>query len=219
LLDEAASLALLAKAGVSVVKHALCHSEQEAASAFTVIGANTVVVKGCTEEASHKSELGLVRLGVRDEAAVRQAFKDMHIAANSAGIQLTGVIVAEQVKGQRELMIGARVDPVFGPVVLVGDGGKYVEAMPDLQVLMAPFSAADVERALGRLRIAPLLAGVRGEPPLDVHAFCQSAMAVGQLMADEKSGISQLDINPVMVGSLGQGCVCLDAVIYRKEIQ
>jgi acyl-CoA synthetase (NDP forming) len=219
LLDEAASLALLAKAGVSVVKHALCHSEQKAASAFTAIGANTVVVKGCTEEASHKSELGLVRLGVRDEAAVRQAFKDMHIAANSAGIQLTGVIVAEQVKGQRELMIGARVDPVFGPVVLVGDGGKYVEAMPDLQVLMAPFSAADVESALGRLRIAPLLAGVRGEPPLDVHAFCQSAMAVGQLMADEKLGISQLDINPVMVGSLGQGCVCLDAVIYRKEIQ
>jgi hypothetical protein len=143
----------------------------------------------------------------------------MHVAANSAGVKLTGVIIAEQVKGQRELMIGARVDPVFGPVVLVGDGGKYVEAMPDLQVLMAPFSAADVEKALGRLRIAPLLAGVRGEPPLDVHAFCQSAITVGQMMADEKLGISQLDINPVMVGSLGQGCVSLDAVIYRKEIQ
>ena len=219
LLDEAVSLALLANAGVSVVKHALCHSEEEAAAAFATIGATMVVVKGCTEEASHKSELGLVRLGVRDEAALRQAFKDMHVAANSAGVKLTGVIIAEQVKGQRELMIGARVDPVFGPVVLVGDGGKYVEAMPDLQVLMAPFSAADVEKALGRLRIAPLLAGVRGEPPLDVHAFCQSAIAVGQMMADEKLGISQLDINPVMVGSLGQGCVSLDAVIYRKEIQ
>jgi hypothetical protein len=141
----------------------------------------------------------------------------MHLAADSAGIQLTGVIVAEQVKGLRELMIGARVDPVFGPVVLVGDGGKYVEAMPDLQVLMAPFSAADVEKALHRLRIAPLLAGVRGEPPLDISAFCQSAVAVGQMMTDEKLGINQLDINPVMVGRLGQGCVSLDAVIYRKE--
>jgi acyl-CoA synthetase (NDP forming) len=114
-------------------------------------------------------------------------------------------------------MIGARVDPVFGPVVLVGDGGKYVEAMPDLQVLMAPFSIEDAEKALHRLRIAPLLSGVRGEPPLDVKAFCQSAVAVGHMMVDEKLGISQLDINPVMVGSLGQGCVSLDAVIYRKE--
>jgi len=176
-----------------------------------------VVVKGCTEDASHKSELGLVRLGVSDVAALRQAFKDMHAAAKSASIQLTGIIVAEQVKGRRELMIGARVDPVFGPVVLVGDGGKYVEAMPDLQVLMAPFSIEDVEKALHRLRIAPLLLGVRGEPPLDVKAFCQSAVAVGHMMVDEKLGISQLDINPVMVGSLGQGCVSLDAVIYRKE--
>jgi len=217
LLDEAASLALLAKFGVPVVKHALCQSEEEAAAAFTNMKSTAVVVKGCTEDASHKSELGLVRLGVSDAAALRLAFKDMHIAANFVGIKLSGVIVAEQVKGQRELMIGARVDPVFGPIVLVGDGGKYVEAMPDLQVLMAPFSVADVGNALNRLRIAPLLTGVRGEPPLDVKAFCESAVAVGQMMTDEKLGISQLDINPVMVGSLGQGCVSLDAVIYRKE--
>ena len=217
LLDEAASLALLAKFGVPVVKHALCQSEEEAAAVFTHMKAAAVVVKGCTEDASHKSELGLVRLGISDETALRQAFKDMHVAAKSASIQLTGIIVAEQVKGRRELMIGARVDPVFGPVVLVGDGGKYVEAMPDLQVLMAPFSIEDVEKALHRLRIAPLLSGVRGEPPLDVKAFCQSAVAVGHMMVDEKLGISQLDINPVMVGSLGQGCVSLDAVIYRKE--
>jgi len=200
-----------------VVKHVLCQSEKEAVEAFTNMNPSAVVVKGCTEDASHKSELGLVRLGIRDVPALRQAFKDMHIAADSAGIKLTGVIVAEQVKGQRELMIGARVDPVFGPVVLVGDGGKYVEAMPDLQVLIAPFSVADVEKALHRLRIAPLLAGVRGEPPLDVGAFCHSAVAVGQMMVDEKLGVSQLDINPVMVGSLGQGCTSLDAVIYQKE--
>jgi len=217
LLDEAASLALLAKFGVPVVKHALCQSEEEAAAVFTHMKAAAVVVKGCTEDASHKSELGLVRLGICDVAALRQAFKDMHVAAKSASIQLTGIIVAEQVKGRRELMIGARVDPVFGPVVLVGDGGKYVEAMPDLQVLMAPFSIEDVEKALLRLRIAPLLSGVRGESPLDVKAFCQSVVAVGQMMVDENLGISQLDINPVMVGSLGQGCVSLDAVIYRKE--
>lgn len=217
LMDEAASLALLAKQGVPVVKHALCLTEEDAVAAFTQLQAPLVVVKGCTAQASHKSELGLVRLGLRDAVAVREAFQAMHARAKSAGVTLRGVIVAEQVKGQRELMIGARVDPVFGPVVLVGDGGKYVEAMPDVQVLLAPFSTSDVARALHRLRVAPLLAGVRGEPPMDVTAFCAAAVAIGNLMADPQSGISQLDINPVMVHAAGSGCVALDAVIYRKE--
>ena len=137
-------------------------------------------------------------------------------AARAAGIKLSGVIVAEMVRGQRELMIGARLDPVFGPVVLVGDGGKYVEAMPDVQVLLPPFDAAQVERALRRLRIAPLLDGVRGEPALDVAAFCRSAVAVGALMCLDAAGITQLDINPVIVRARGEGCVAVDAVIYRE---
>ena len=74
------------------------------------------------------------------------------------------------VKGRRELLLGAHRDPFFGPVVLVGDGGKYVEAMPDTRILLPPFSAEDVRDALGRLRIAPVLAGARGEPPLRARA-------------------------------------------------
>jgi acyl-CoA synthetase (NDP forming) len=217
LLDEAASLALLASRGVPVVPHRLCRSEQEAVAAFEQLHAAAVVVKGCTGEASHKSELGLVKLGIRDAQGVRDAYGAVQQAAQKAGIGLTGVIVAAQASGQRELMIGARVDPVFGPVVLVGDGGKYVEAMPDVQVLLAPFTYEQVERALRRLRIAPLLDGVRGEPPLDVPAFCEAAVAVGRLMSDPAAGIGQLDINPVMVRARGQGCVALDAVIYQRK--
>jgi hypothetical protein len=176
-----------------------------------------VVVKGCTGEASHKSELGLVKLGIADADGVRAAYRAVRQAAATAGVALSGVIVAAQAGGQRELMIGARIDPVFGPVVLVGDGGKYVEAMPDVQVLLAPFDRDQVEQALRRLRIAPLLDGVRGEPPLDVAAFCEAAVAVGRLMADASAGISQLDINPVMVRARGQGCVALDAVVYQRK--
>jgi acyl-CoA synthetase (NDP forming) len=217
LLDEAASLALLASRGVPVVPHRLCTSEEQAVAAFAQLGAARVAVKGCTAEASHKSELGLVRLGIADAEGVRDAFRAIQAAAQRAGIALSGVIVAEQAAGQRELMIGARIDPVFGPVVLVGDGGKYVEAMPDVQVLLAPFTSEQVEQALRRLRIAPLLAGVRGEPPLDVPAFCEAAVAVGRLMADPQAGISQLDVNPVMVRARGQGCVALDAVVYQRK--
>lgn len=217
LLDEAASLALLARHGVPVVPHRLCASEQEAVAAFEQLGSARVVVKGCTQDAAHKTELGLVRLGIADAQGVRDAYGAMQQAARKAGIALTGVIVAAQASGQRELMIGARIDPVFGPVVLLGDGGKYVEAMPDVQVLLAPFSYEQAARALRRLRIAPLLDGVRGEPALDVPAFCEAAVAVGHLMADPRTGIGQLDINPVMVGARGHGCAALDAVIYQRS--
>jgi acetate---CoA ligase (ADP-forming) len=217
LLDEAASLALLAGRGVPVVPHRLCTSEEQAAAAFAQLASARVVVKGCTAEASHKSELGLVRLGIADAQGVRDAFRAMQAAATQAGITLSGVIVAAQAGGLRELMIGARIDPVFGPVVLVGDGGKYVEVMPDVQVLLAPFTREQVERALRRLRIAPLLDGVRGEPAMDVAAFCEAAVAVGNLMSDPQAGISQLDVNPVMVRARGQGCVALDAVVYQRK--
>jgi acetate---CoA ligase (ADP-forming) len=217
LLDEAASLALLERSGVDVVRHRLCTSEDAAAAAFAQLDSPRVVVKGCTDQASHKSELGLVKLGIADADGVRAAYRAVQQAATANGLALTGVIVAAQVSGQRELMIGARIDPVFGPVVLVGDGGKYVEAMPDVQVMLAPFDREQVERSLRRLRIAPLLDGVRGEPALDVPAFCETAVAVGRLMADASAGISQLDINPVMVRARGQGCAALDAVIYQRK--
>ena len=216
LLDEAESLALLAGRGVPVGRHRLCGSEAQAREAFVALGSEPVVVKGCTAEASHKSELGLVRVGVRDADAVAAAYRDMQSAARAAGIALSGVLVAELVRGQRELMIGARLDSVFGPVVLVGDGGKYVEAMPDVQVLLPPFDAARVATTLRRLRIAPLLDGVRGEAPLDVEAFCRAVVAVGDLMADVSTGVTQLDVNPVIVRARGEGCAAVDAVVYRE---
>lgn len=219
LLDEADSLALLAARGVPVARHRLCRSAAEARQAFAELRGpgGSVVVKGCTDQASHKSELGLVRLGVADAEAAAAAFDAMHTAATRAGLVLRGVLVAEQLRGQRELMIGARRDPAFGPVVLVGDGGQYVEAMPDAQVLLPPFDADAVQRALRRLRIAPLLDGVRGQPALDVEAFAAAAVAIGELIADAGAGIAQLDINPVIVRARGQGCAAVDAVIVREE--
>ncbi len=108
------------------------------------------------------------------------------------------------VRGRRELMIGAHVDPVFGPVVVVGDGGKYVEAMPDLRLLLPPFDELDVVRALSRLRIAPLLPGVRGDPPLASETFGEVAVAVARMMLDPACEVVSVDLNPVMVGAPGR---------------
>ena len=214
MLNEADSLALLQKAGVPVVGHRLCHSADEAVAALAELG-GPVAVKGCSAEVAHKSELGLVRLGLNDAQAVRAAFGDMQGSLKKHGARFDGAIVAKMALGRRELMIGARVDPVFGPVVLVGDGGKYVEAMPDVQVLISPFTAADVKAALAKLRIAPLLSGVRGEPALDVEAFSEAALAVCKLMMNPSSKVVNLDLNPVLVGANGEGCVALDAVVYK----
>ncbi len=214
MLNESESLKLLAQTGVPVVAHQLCHTAAEALTAFEALG-SSVAMKGCTAEVAHKTELGLVKLGIRDRASAQKAYDQVLLAAQAAAIKLDGVIVAAMEEGQRELMIGARRDALFGPVILVGDGGKYVEAMPDAQVLLAPFHAGDVMRALSRLRIAPLLAGVRGEPPLDMEAFCDCVAAVGRLMLDANCSVSNLDLNPVMLRSRGQGCTAVDAVIFQ----
>jgi hypothetical protein len=173
-----------------------------------------VAAKGCSADVVHKSEIGVVRLNLRTEQDLRDAFVDIERRLREHGTRFDGVLVEKMVVGRRELMIGARIDPVFGPVVLVGDGGKYVEAMPDVELLLPPFDAAGVRRALSRLRIAPLLDGVRGEQPMDVDAFCAAAVAVGRMMADVKAAVTTLDVNPVLVGSRGEGCRAVDAVVY-----
>lgn len=214
MLDEARSLALIGAAGVPVVAHHLCTNATEARAAFAALGGGRVVVKGCSAKVVHKSELGIVKIGLDSADAVRAAFDEIIAAADRAGVELDGVVVARMARGQRELMAGAHRDPVFGPVLVVGDGGRYVEAMPDVATVLAPFTPARIERALRRLRIAPLLDGVRGEPPLDVAAFCRAAAALGALVADRTSGVVSIDANPVIVGPRGEGCVAVDAVVW-----
>jgi acyl-CoA synthetase (NDP forming) len=102
---------------------------------------------------------------------------------------------------------------VFGPVVVVGDGGKYVEIFRDTALLLPPFSKDDVMEALGRLRIAPLFAGVRGEPPMDVEALGDAVVRVGELMLDPAAKVMSLDLNPLLLDS--KGCVVVDAVVFQ----
>jgi len=215
MLDEAASLALLAERGVPVVAYRVCASAGDARSAYAALGGGRVVVKGCSSHIAHKSELGIVRVGIESADGVEAAYGEVVAAAARAGETLDAVIVASMARGRRELMIGAHLDPTFGPVLVVGDGGKYVEAMPDAATVLAPFTSERIERALRRLRIAPLLDGVRGEPPMDVEAFCRAAAAVGTLIADPAAGIASLDVNPVIVGARGEGCVAVDALVFR----
>jgi acyl-CoA synthetase (NDP forming) len=213
MLNEADSLALLAARGILVTAHRLCRSRDEAQAALAAIGA-PVVVKGCSADIAHKSELGLVRLNITTQAAVGEAYAAMEAIIRAQGARFDGVIVAAMAQGRHELMIGAHRDPVFGPVVVVGDGGKYVEVLGDTALLLPQFSYDEVKEALQTLRIAPLLAGVRGEPAMDVDALARAVVTIGALMADESAGVMSIDLNPVLINDAGKGVVLVDAVVF-----
>ncbi|WP_287931189.1 acetate--CoA ligase family protein [Achromobacter sp.] len=211
-LSEAASLALLADNGLAVIEHAVCRTADEAVAAWRRIGA-PVALKACSAQLPHKSEHGLVALGLNDEAALRAAFAHQAQTLGKLNVRDGAWLVARMQRGLHECALGARVDPVLGPVVMIGSGGKYVEALRDVAVLMPPFDAAKVIEKLRGLRIGTLLQGVRGDPPADVEAPARQAVALGDYALAAGPRLASVDINPVMVGAVGQGAVAVDALV------
>jgi acetate---CoA ligase (ADP-forming) len=215
-LSEAASLALLQQAGVPVAPHRLCHSPREAVQAWRDLGPD-VVVKACSATIPHKSEHGLVFLNQRSEDDVLNAYEQCVARVRALGQPLDGVLVAQRVRGQREFALGVKQDPLFGTAVMVSDGGKYVEALKDFVVLLHPFGEQDVLDRLATLRIAPILAGVLGEPPVDLQVVARAAVALGRYAAAHADRIASIDLNPLIAGAAGHGGWAVDAVIEQRE--
>jgi acyl-CoA synthetase (NDP forming) len=216
-LSEWQALQLLRGADIATVEAVLCTSADQAAAAFGRLGGGPVAVKGCPAEATHKSELGLVRLNVGTADGAAAAARELLDVMAGLRLAADGVLVAPMVSSRIEALVGAHVDPVFGPVVLVGAGGRYVEVTGDVQVLLPPFDAGHALRAIGRLGIAPLLAGVRGEPPADVDAWAATAVRLGSLML-ANNRITSVDINPLLLGDRGKpGAVAVDAVVVLRD--
>jgi acyl-CoA synthetase (NDP forming) len=215
-LSEAASLALLAAQGIAVGEHALCANADAAVAAWHRMGA-PVALKACSTRLPHKSEHGLVALGINDEAALREALARQAQTLARLGVDDASWIVARMQRGLHELALGVRNDPVFGPVVMVGAGGKYVEALGDVALLMPPFAAEEALAALRGLRIGRLLAGVRGEPAADMQAVAEQAARLGRYALAAAGHVASIDINPVLVGAQGEGAVALDALVELSD--
>ncbi len=213
-LDEAASLRILQSAELPVIDFTICHTADEAVSALSQYG-SAVVVKGCAEQIPHKSEHGLVHLGLSSKDDVHAAAADC--LERMASMKIVGkIIVAPMHRGRHEMVIGAKRDPSIGPVIMLGDGGKYVEALQDAVLLIPPFSISDALEAIDQLRISPIFNGVRGEPPMDTEAVARAAVRLGALMISN-SEIESIDMNPVVLGDQGTGIAILDALITLKE--
>jgi acyl-CoA synthetase (NDP forming) len=205
--DEIEGLMLLADFGVATAACDVAESAAEAAAVARRLG-YPVALK-TAEGVAHKSDVGGVSLGLRDETALTHAYAAM--AARLGGRTL----VARMVEGTRvEMILGLVRDADFGPVVLIGSGGIHAEILRDVVHARPPFDAAEARRLIDRLRLRPLLDAVRGRPAVDIAAFCAAAARFSVLAASLGDRLENIDVNPVLV--LPEGCVAVDALVVPR---
>ena len=204
---------VLAAAGIRVPNGELARTPDEAAAVAAKVG-YPVVLKAQAAALSHKTEAGGVALSLANEPSLRATWDAMMLSVKRAapGVALDGALVETMSPKGIELMVGAKRDPGWGTVLLVGLGGIWVEALGDVQLLPGNAGEAQIVEALGRLRAKKLLAGVRGAPPCDIDAVVKAVMAIGRLMQTVPA-IIEIDVNPLMVHPKGQGATALDALI------
>ncbi|GLT01550.1 6-carboxyhexanoate--CoA ligase [Sphingobium jiangsuense] len=173
-----------------------------------------VVLKAQSPLLSHKSDAGGVIINIADEAALDAAWDRLaaNIAQHRPGLVLDGVLVEKMAPKGVEMIVGARVDPEWGPVVLVGFGGVTAELLKDVALLPPDLSREDIIAEVRKLRMAPLLTGFRGAAPCDLDALAAIVEALGRVVRGTPS-IREVDLNPVLVMPKGQGAVALDALI------
>jgi acetate---CoA ligase (ADP-forming) len=157
-------------------------------------------------------------LDVASEDAVRAAHERLVAAARShaPAARLDGVLVAPMAGAGVELILGLRIDPIVGPVAMVGLGGIFTEAMSDVVLHRAPVTVAEARAMIGRLRGAAILKGLRGRPPADIDAAARALSALSVLGAAWAGQIDSIEINPLLVREHGAGAVALDALIVPR---
>lgn len=209
LLSEA--LELLEIYGIPTVAGRCAQTVEEAQAVAQQIG-YPVAIKIVAEQISHKSDVGGVQLNLRNPEAVAEAFEEMMTRIRNAYPQahLDGVLVQPMVSGGRELILGGRQDPQFGPVVVVGLGGIFVEILNEVSVRVAPVARWEAREMIEELRGAQILKGARGDQASDIEAVVDALLRLAQLLQDFPE-IQEVDINPLRVFYEGEGCRALDA--------
>lgn len=214
-LSEHRSKEVLAAYGIPATRDELVTSASQAVRAAGDIG-SPVVMKACGDGLAHKSDLGLVEVGVSGAGEVRAAYARLvdRAAAAPQDITIDGVLVSEMVAGGTETVVGVTQDELFGPTVMLGLGGVFVEVLRDVTFRIPPFTRAEARRMIGELRGAALLRGARGRPPADLVALADVIMRVQRLAVDLSDDVAELDINPLVVGP--EGAVALDALVVCR---
>lgn len=216
LLNEVAAKAHLAGTGIRLPQEGVVQSADEAARAAARIG-YPVVMKLLSSHLAHKSDIGGVRLGLSDEVMVRTTYDAIAALPASLSQPFEGVLVQEQIAGGIEVIVGARIDPAFGPVVVFGAGGVLAELMEDVAIRLAPITVDEARAMIAQTRIARLLAGLRGRAPGDTDALAEAIAALSQRIEDPAGGASEIEINPLFVHPPGGGVTAGDCVVHAAQ--
>ena len=217
-LNEAEALQVLRNAGIPCVKTAVVQDRQSAERAAAEAGF-PVVLKIVSADIPHKSDIGGVVLNLKTGEEVGVAFDRVIANARKAkpNACIDGVLVAPMIKGGVECILGVQRDPVFGPVVMFGLGGIFVEVLKDVSFRIAPFDEQEAMSMIREIRSAPILDGARGAPPADVEALARALAALSRFAVAAGDRLKSLDMNPFVVLPRGEGALALDAVLNLRD--
>jgi len=203
----------LSERGLTAPAQTIAADPESASEAAAQIGF-PVVLKIVSDEISHKTEAGGVILNLKDEDAVREAAEGLQ---NKIGAEkISGFLVQEMVEGL-EMLVGVRDDPDFGPLVVVGLGGIFVELMKDVSLRLAPISMDDAKEMLAELRGAKALEGFRGQAPRDVDALASAIVGLSEYFIEHRTWLSEIEVNPVIVLEEGKGVRAVDVRPVRRD--
>ena len=193
-------------------------AERDAALDFAQREGYPVVLKVVSPAIAHKSEVGGVALNLRDAQALGDAWDrmQMSVVAHAPTARITGYSVQPMLSGGFELIVGCSIDPELGRVLMVGAGGIWAEVLDDVRFLALPASTEEIIQALRSLRIAPILAGARGQPALDVEAAATAIHRLAQHFLRD-SWVQEIDLNPLLVRRFGQGVIALDVLVVPSS--
>jgi acetate---CoA ligase (ADP-forming) len=215
-LDEVASKKLLKAYGIPISKEAIAQTPAEAVKLAKQIGF-PVVAKVVSAEILHKSDIGGVVLNLTSAADVKKAFNDItaRVTKLKGKPKLDGILIAQQVKADLELVVGASLDAEMGPVVLFGTGGVDIELMKDVALAGAPLDEAEARQLIGRTKAGVKMKGFRGKPALHEASAVKALVGLSNLMADAGSRIASIDVNPFLINA--KTGVAVDALIVLNN--
>jgi acyl-CoA synthetase (NDP forming) len=217
-LSEHAAAELLGNAGIPMAPGRLATNAAEAMEAAEAFG-YPVVLKVASPDIQHKSDIGGVRLNLSNGNEVRESFDAIMAAARAAepDAAIEGCLVAPMIRGGVETILGVARDPLFGPVVLFGLGGVFVEVLKDVTFRAAPFNVAEAHRMIREVKGYAMLEGVRGAKPADVDTLAETLSKLSVYAAANAEILEGIDINPFLVMEQGEGALGVDAVVVPRD--
>ncbi|MCL4439750.1 MAG: acetate--CoA ligase family protein, partial [Firmicutes bacterium] len=215
-LSESSAKAVLEKYGIPVTRNAIAASADDAVIKAKIIG-YPVALKVDSPDIPHKTEAGGLRLNLINDDQVRAAYDDIirNVRGYKPNARISGISVQEMLPEGTEVIIGVTRDPAFGPVIMFGLGGIFVEVLKDVSFRVAPVSPGDAADMIEEIKGYAVLKGVRGKPPADIKAIADIILRVSALVTDYGDSIEELDINPLVV--YPGGAKAADALLVVRE--